>query len=350
MNHIQIGVVAFFVLIFGALIVRYMIDDVKQKKQLKKSFSTESELEVKEIAPVFEEPTQFNELGHNLLDIGADYDEELFSIIDNTDCPFLMDLNPELDILIDLVFKKPIKVKMLPSVAEFTGKPFAYFLLNADRQWVEYTVGQLQMVTGVRLAISLVNLDGVLTEAKIARMIKELLVFANKNNGALRHSYDADTYKALEKKYKLISPIAHKLDLFVITKDELDNIQLNDIATKLNLMSHENKFYLIKNDKVVFEVADEHGNPFSPDKKYNLLKLSLNLHLQKAPLDSFEELCSTVENMMELVELRLLTANKEIVDERLYKQLRSQVTSYVNQSQRKGVEFGDLAIYRIFEV
>lgn len=373
MNEVQIGIIAVVAIVVLVIVIYYIYQENKFKKMIENNFNqatgdvlheekglvfdnddglktgySESHKDISHEAP----PLKQNEINFDPLlgdnpDIPAVATENPFFIeYDKVSFPFLR--SGGLAHIIDIVFEKPTKIKLLPEITQFIQKPADYFILDKASSWQAYQKGQKYVLRGIKLVIELVDRDGVISPLQLENIYSELAKFALHHEGHMRQSDSELEIRRIQQQLRTMKDVELELELFMINREAIDFRHLSKYFNS-NGFVFRNGFFEYKNhDETLFYVADENGKPLNELSAYKVLAIISKLHHHNNPLAVIDKIFGFAEHYMQYFESRLLTTNKMVMSEKEYNALEKQVTNYINSCKRQGVELGSALVKKIF--
>lgn len=285
----------------------------------------------------------------DLLDIPEDSMEAFFVKLDQIPFDYkLAGVSKELDLLIDVVLESPKKMKLLPSVEQYTQKSCRYYIMEKNKEWYEYESGKKYNVEAFRLRVPLIDKEGIINKIQVENIYAELYRFVMQNNAHIRSSDYETQLNNIQTQLKTLKDIELVLELYLITKEELSFNKLNKLLIDCQLVNRGNKYYFEQDGDVLFVVADEKGNPLNSTKSFNKLSIVSYLHLHQNPMQLLDSLFDFSESFMMKIEARMLSTNHQVMGQREYEQLVAYVKNYVNSTVKKNIRLGSDLIKRIF--
>lgn len=320
MSNIQLAIVVISSILICILIIFYLYKDYLYKKQISNTVNNED---------------------HNH---SIESNDEVFDIIDDDYFSFV---DPELDLIIDIVFFKNYKLKFLPHITTYQHSYGYYVYVN--NKWILVDSNDTyNQVKAIRLVVNLIHNDDVLTEHRAYRIVQDLeACFLNKSY--LRHNQFEDSIKPLIPKVKLYSNIEQYIHLLLITREFINYQSLLSIINDHGIVSMNDRLLMLDNNKIVFEVFDENCKPIKADFNANLISFVIPLHLQNKPLESFNKVVDFSADFNSIISARLMTADKQVMNKQLYNSIVRNIQRYTDSCNKKNIELGSPIIARIFD-
>lgn len=374
MNEVQIGIIAVVAVVVLIIIVYYIYQENKFKKMIENNFNQatgdalheekglvfdnddglkngfkESHKDIQiETAPLKQNEIDFDPLLDNNSDMPQAVVENPF-FTDYDKCVFSVKrINNSLVHVIDIVFEKPTKIKLLPEITQFIQKPASYFMLEKSLNWQPYQKGQKYTAKGIKLVIELVDSDGVISQLQLENIHSELAKFALHHEGHIRQSDSELEIRRIQQQLRTMKDVELELELYLINREGTDFRHLSKYFTGNGFVFHNGFFEFCENNEVVFYLADENGKALSELSSHKVLSIISKLHHQTNPLNAIDKLFGFAEHYMQYFESRLLTTNKMVMTEKEYNALEKQVNNYINSCKRQGVELGSTLIKKVF--
>ncbi len=376
MNQVQIAIIALVAVIVLGIVVYYIYQENKFKKIIENNFNQRADDVIhEERGLVFEnqqedlpnsfqaskkdKPLMVQELEINEDDLKFDpllddvrindksEQNSSFNHFDQVQFSYANNINPELDHVIDIVFDKPVKVKAIPEISQYSSKNHVYFLLEKGGNWSIYERGKKYTIEGIKLLINLVDPEGVISELQINNIYNELAKFTLHHDGHIRQTDSELKIRRIQQQLKSLSNIELELGLYMVNKDELSFRNLAKYFESNGFNNNNGVFEYYTNAKIVFSVCDEHGKPFDPKGVYRLFSINSKLHHLENPILAIEKIFDFAEHYMQYFESRLLTTNKLVLSERDYHALEKQVNAYIATAKRQGATLGSSLIKRV---
>ena len=330
MNETQIAIIGLVAVIVITIIGYYLYQENKFKKMVEKNFnqSTNDVLE-QDQGVVFENQatnqkssfqssersveaiqvetnvellatTNLDPLLDGPIEINNPQNDSLFAKYEERKFPYADKISAEFDHVIDIYFAKPVKIKALPEIAQFTNKTLQIYILEKNLGWSLYERAKKYQADGIKVISNIIDSDGLATSLQLNNLYNELSNFASRNNGIIRQ---------------------------------------NDLELELRRIQQQLKH--------VFEIRDENGKPLNESSNYQVLSIFAKLHHHENPLDVINEIFDFAENYMQYFESRMLSTNRMLMTEKEFSALDKQVKNYINQCNRKGLSLGSEIILRV---
>lgn len=282
------------------------------------------------------------------LNIPEDSVEAFFMKLDQLDFPFADEVNPQLDLVIDIVFEEQKKLKILPEITQFTPKYFVCYIMDKDNLWQVFEKGRKYQVKAIKFVVQLLDAEGVISQAQIENIYNELHKFVIKNDAHIRCSDYETSIRSIQEQIKSLNNIELVLELYLLIKDKVGYVTLSKFFNSNSLI--ENKGYLnfIEEQHVLYTLADENQMPLAKNREYNMLSITAKLHLHKDPFHVLDKIFDLGEKVMGHFEARLLTTNKQVITQKEYEQLYDYVKRYVDSARKKHIQLGGDLIKRLF--
>jgi hypothetical protein len=274
--------------------------------------------------------------------------EAFFANIHKVTFPFVSDVSPDLDFIIDIGFEEVKKIKVLPEITQFSNKPYKLYVLDKNNQWSVYNKGEKYAARALKLVVQLVDHEGIISQAQISNIFNELHKFVLQNDA---HIYKSDYEAAIAKiqnQVKHLEKIELNLNLFVILQDSYSYSDLVRFFSSLGLIETNGILQLHENKQIIFSISAENGIALRPGNSYNLLQITASLHKQTDPNHAVEKIFDCAEKIMQSFESRLLTSNKHILGQKDYDAIIHHVKRYVENAKLNGLQIGGELIRRVF--
>lgn len=274
--------------------------------------------------------------------------EAFFANIHKVTFPFAGEITPDLDFIVDIGFEELKKIKILPEITQFTNKPFKFYVLDKNNQWLVFNKGEKYVAQALKLVVWLVDNEGIISQAQLSNIFNELHKFVMQNHA---HIYKSDYETAISKiqgQVKHLEEIELNLSLFIIMQDNYSYSDLLRFFSGLGLVDNKGIFQLCENNRQIFNISAENGAAFSAGNLYNLLQITASLHKQKDPNYAVEKIFDYAEKIMHNFEARLLTSNKHILGQKDYDAIIHHVKRYMDNAKLNGLELGGELINRVF--
>ena len=278
----------------------------------------------------------------------VDSTEAFFFQLDQVDFTFSSAIDTELDLVIDIVFESICKIKIFPDITQFTNKEFSIYVLEKNHVWNHFEKGQKYYAKALKIVINFIDHEGIITNVQIENIYHELHKFVINNNGHIRCSDYEKRLQIIQEQSLLYKKIELNLELYLVIKKPLDYSTLNKAFTKYGLVYKNEIFYCIENEKILFSIANADQTTIKPGYEYNMLSIRSNLHFQNNPLQILDKIFDVCEDFFVQFESRLLTTNKQIINQREYQQLCNYLINYTESNQKKGIKLGSPLVYRMF--
>lgn len=287
-------------------------------------------------------------LGEGVPDVPEDSVEAFFVKLDQFDFGFIQDINREFDLVIDIVFEEPKKLKILPEITQFTHKYFIFYVMDKDNVWQIFEKGKKYQVKALKLVVQLVDNEGVISQAQIENIYNELHKFVVKNDAHIRCSDYEKNILNIQEQIKLLNNIELTLELYLLSKDKIQYSALNKFFVNNGLNQLSGIFSFMEDKNALFTIANENQGLLSNKDEYNLLSVTAKLHLHKDPLYVLDKIFELSEKFMQQFESRLLTTNKQVISQKEYDQLYDYVKRYADSARKKRIQLGGDLIRRLF--
>ncbi len=394
MNPVQIAIIAGVVIIILLTLIYYWYDDIKFKRKVENNFNqmTKDVLQQEQplvldsidrgIEPIailqkdvhfdndpllgnakpihkimpksIEEPTHVFE--HNVENMPLEIVEEVpedsveafFVKLDKLEFPYTKEINHDLDLVIDIVFEEPKKLKVLPDITQYTHKYFTFYVLNKDNQWQVFEKGPKHTLNALKLVIQLVDKEGVINQAQIANIYNELHKFVISNDAHIRCCDYEAKIERIQEQIKPLNNIELVLGLYLLLKDKQPIQTLNKFMLNYGGVNEQGIFIFGNKITPIFIISDENGNELEAGKEYNLLAIEAKLHLHANPLEIVDKIFDFSEHFMTQFESRVLSTNKQVLMQKDYDRLYSHVKNYAESAARKHILLGSALIKRLF--
>ena len=363
MNSIQMAIIVFIVLIILFTLGYYWYDDARFKKRVENNFNQSTKdalIDEPKRATVFDsvDPNQedrFQILQKDIAnkDIFADAVpddsvEAFFVKLDQVTFPFTEGVSERFDLVIDIVFEEPKKLKILPEIGQFTHKYFVFYVLSKNNLWEVCEKGKKYQALALKLVVQLVDGEGVISQAQIHNIYNELRTFVINNHAHIRCSEYEIAVKHIQEQMKLLNNVELILDLYLLTLDKLDFATISKFLKANDFIEDNGIFHYMMNNNLLFTIADEAHNPLKNSDEYNTLSIVAKLHLNSDPLFVVDKIFDLGEKFMETFESRILTSNKQVITQKEYTQLYNYVKNYTDSMHKKNIELGGTLMTRLF--
>lgn len=384
MNPVQLVIIAIVVFLIIVLLGYFWYQEIKFKKLVESNFNHKTEDVIEESQPLvldgvnsLELALKPNKLEKDIFkpvhskepnldslfkstksepaedtkveeDYPADSLEAIFAGINKLPFPYKDEVNVTLDYIIDIAFEEPIKIKLLPDIAQYTHKHYTVYLLDKHDNWQIFEKGNKYFVKAIKYVVELVDKTGIVSQAQVSNIYNELFKFVLQNMGHIQHSdYDASIYK-IQQQVKYLPEMKLDLELYLILQTGADFNTLANFFMSNNFTNISGKFNYINNGVTEFIISDESGNPLERGINYKYLRITSNLHFVPKPLQVIEDIFDLADRFMAQFESRILTTNKQLFSEREYMSLTRYISNYENNAKKFGVELGGELIRRLF--
>lgn len=331
MSNVQLAVVLIISAIVCFLIIFYLYKDYLYKKQFMRH--GEGKLE-----------SSLDNESSGELSQGSAVNDMVFNIIDDNYFSFV---DPELDLVVDIVFFKNYKLKFLPNISTYQHNYTYYVCVGDTWQPVNHTNGY-NNVKAMRLVVSLIHNGTVLTEHRALRIVQELeACFLDK--AYFRHNQFKNNIESLTNKVKLYSNIEQYLHLMIVTREFLNYQSLVDFAERHGFQNINGRLVMTEGNNKVFEILDENCKPITSSFNANLISIILPLHLQSNPMDSFNKVIDFAADFNNFINSRLMASNKQVMNDQLYNSISRNIQRYIDSCRKKNIELGAPIIVRMFD-
>lgn len=332
MNNIQLAVVLLISAIVCFLIIFYLYKDYLYKKQFIKANNNNldnTDLDT-ESSELMNQDSNVNDVVFNIIN------EDYFSFVD-----------PELDLVVDIVFFKNYKLKFLPNISTYQHK-FTYYVCIGD-SWTEVAHSNgYNNVRAIRLVVSLIHKGDVLTEHRSLRIVQELeACFLDK--AYFRHNQFENNIDLLNNKVKLYSNVEQYLQLMIITREFLNYQSLASFAERHGIQEVNGKLVMLHEGRKLFEILDENCKPIGPGFNSNLISIIMPLHLQVNPLESFNKVVDFAADFNNFIASRLMISPKQVMNDQFYNSISRNLQRYMDSCKKKNIEIGSPIIARMFD-
>lgn len=299
--------------------------------------------------PIEQAELSFDDVPSKVHEHPSDSVEAFFAAIHQVPFPFGNDVSIDIDVVVDIGFEEPIKLKVIPNIAEFTNKPFKVYVLTKNREWYIFEKGQkLVGVRALKFVVQLIDNEGLISQTQVERVFSELHRFAMQNHAYI---YKPDYLVSIDKlktQMSYLEKIVLNLKLFLILNVNHSYLELSKYLHGVGLVESAGVFSSVDSHGELFTITDESGEKLQNGKSYNLLQISSNLHLHKNPNAVIEKIFDFAENFMMHYESRLLTTNKKVLSQKDYNQIIKHVEQYVEGAKTYDIELGGRLIRRLF--
>jgi hypothetical protein len=289
----------------------------------------------------------FMEPQHTEIDVPADSTEAFFVQLQKTPFQFSDLVNTNFDLVIDIVFEEPKKLKIFPEITQFTHKLFTAYVLTKNNEWQIFEKGQKYSATALKLVIQLIDYDGLISETQIDNIYNELHLFVIKNDAHIKCSDYKTSILNIQNKLKLYHNSINNLEMYIALHDKLNYNKLKNSLIDYGLVFQEGVFNYIEHGKVLFSVFSHDKQNFAINSEYNLLLIVAKLHLYHDPLHIFNKIFDIFEQFTLKFDSRILKNDKTVITEGEYTQLYNSINNYVIQSKSKAIDLGGVLMHRI---
>lgn len=376
MNPIQIAIIAFVVIVILLTLGYYWYDDARFKKKVENNFNQSTkDILVEDNKPTIldgidaskESPDKFmqkdfaalealdtvqNSEEHKIeepaIPVPEDSVEAFFVKFDKIDFPYINQVNKDLDLVVDIVFEEPKKLKILPEITQFTHKPFVFYILEKDNNWQTFEKGKKYFVKAIKLVVQIIDKEGIISQAQIANIYQELHKFVINNDAHIRCSDYEQNISNIQEQIKQLNNIELILDLFFLLKEKQPFTLLAKFFKENGGFENNGTFDFMEKNNVLFSIANENLSALDNKGEYNKLAIMAKLHTYEKPIYVLDKIFDLGERFMQTFESRILTANKQVVGQREYDQLYSFVKNYSDSAEKKKIKLGSELIKRIF--
>ncbi len=281
------------------------------------------------------------------IEIPEDSAEAFFVKVDAVEFPFAKSIDTDCDLVVDIVFEEIKKIKVLPEITQFTNKPFVFYVLDKDNHWQDFERGHKYAVKALKLILPLVDKDGVISQAQVANIYNELHKFVIQNDAHIRHSDYETSINNIQNQMRYFNELELDLELYLILKEKTSYANIARFFNGLGLVETNGKFICNENGATLFSISDGNEQNLQHGFEFQLLSLSSSLHFQPDPKSAIERILDYSERFMRQFESRLLTANKQIFEQKDYDSLSRYVSTYVQEAEKHGIKLGSKLIFRI---
>ncbi len=332
MNNVQLAVVLIISAIVCLLIIFYLYKDYLYKKQFMQHNQVSTDVGLCD-----------NDSASNMLQ-NINENDMAFNVIDDNYFNFV---DPELDLVVDIVFFKSYKLKFLPNISTYQHH-YTYYICVGD-SWMPVThTNGYNNVKAMRLVVSLIHNGTILTEYRALRIVQELeACFLDK--AYFRHNQFEHNIQSLNNKIKLYANVEQYLHLMIITREFLSHQALSDFADRHGFKNINGRFVMFDDNIKLFEILDENCKPITNDFNANLISIILPLHLQHNPMDSFNKVIDFAADFNNFINSRLMAANKQVMNDQLYNSISRNIQRYIDSCKKKNIELGAPIIARMFD-
>lgn len=390
MNPIQIAIIAFVVIVILLTLGYYWYDDAKFKKKVEDNFNQAT----KDVLTDNNKATIFDSIDSNasnippimqkdvapkrsasvdpildgaapeldileevvlapipapapVIEVPEDSLEAFFVKLDKIDFNYANEVKDEYDLVVDIVFEEPKKLKILPEVTQFTHKSFEFYILEKDNVWQIYEKGKKYYAKAIKLVVQLVDKDGIISQAQIENIYNELYKFVINNDAHIRCSDYETAIRQIQEQIKLLGNIELVLELYLLTKERLSYAALGKFLNNNGFVDNQGVYDYVENNQSVFSISSENQAPLQLNGEYTTFAIVAKLHLHEKPLLVLDQIFDIGEKFMGEFESRILTTNKQVIGQREYDQLYTYVKNYADSAQKKQVRLGGVLIRRL---
>ena len=400
MNPVQIGIIAFVVVVILLTLAYYWYDDIKFKRKVEDNFNQATRDVINEDnrslvldgfdrgASVIEKPI----LQKDIEPVNTNNSDPLLGDFQKADIPveetkiasipvveeefvepqptepvpedsaeaFFVKLDKiefdykgsgikrDLDLIVDIVFEDLAKLKILPEITQFTHKPFVFYVLEKDNTWYEFEKGRKYVAKALKLVVQLVDKEGVISQAQIANIYNELHKFVISHDAHIRCSDYQLKIERIQEQVKLFKNIELVLELYLLTREKMPTRTLSKFLTGEGLVDNHGVFVFSDNNIPLFTISAEDGRELEAGSEYNKLSIVSKLHLHANPIAVVDKIFDFGERFMTQFESRMLSTNQQVLTQREFDQLYSYVKSYKDSADKKQIKLGSSLIKRIF--
>jgi hypothetical protein len=272
--------------------------------------------------------------------------EAIFIKLDKITFPY-DEINQTLDYIVDIVFEEPKKIKFIPEVAQYTHNSIKVYVLDKNNQWHKYVKTTKYVAYALKIAVDMVNSEGVINHIQITNIYNELRKFVLQNNAHIRQSDYSSALTAIHNQIRHIPKIKLDLELFLILKDKTSYTNLNNFFLQNGFTELNGQFNFTENNKPLFNINDEYNRGLQLGNSYELLLITAKLHLATAPDVVIERIFDIAEKFMQQFESRLLTTNRQVFTAHDYSNLNRHIVNYVQNAEKNNIELGGQLMHRI---
>ena len=304
--------------------------------------------------PNLDMPTSINENASDTLDESLAEDsypddsvEALFAEIKQIPFPFADEVSNSLDYVVNIVFEEPLKIKVLPDVASYTQKHYRIFILDSNNNWHIHEKTNKHNTLGLKVVVNLVDKNGIINQAQIENLYKELFKFTMQHQGFIEQSdYQRSIVKTSDQ-VKFLSQEKLELELFIVLKNLVDYTSLANFFALNGFKKNDGRFHYLEDNYTQYVITNEDNHDIAEGGSYNLLRIVAYLHFVPAPKLVVDNIFDFLERFMEKFESRVLTTNRAVFGEREYNGLIRHVNSYVNNAKKHEIELGGDLVRRL---
>lgn len=397
MNPIQIGIIAFVVVVILLTLAYYWYDDIKFKRKVEDNFNqatrdvlneeksvvldgfehgseTKSnkilqkdietvsfdtsdpllgdlqkvETKVAPAAPVPVIEEEFVE-SQPSEPVPEDSAEAFFVRLDKIEFDYKgLEVKRDLDLIVDIVFEAPTKLKILPEITQFTHKSFVFYVLDKDNVWCEFEKGKKYIAKALKLVVQLVDKEGVISQPQIANIYNELHKFVISHDAHIRCSNYQLKIERIQEQIKLFKNIELVLELYLLTREKISTRMLSKFLISEGLVDNQGIFIFSDNNIPLFTISAEDGRELEAGSEYNKLAIVSKLHLHSNPIAVVDKIFDFGERFMTQFESRMLSTNQQVLTQREFDQLYNHVKNYKDSAEKKQIKLGSSLIKRIF--
>lgn len=273
--------------------------------------------------------------------------EAFFVNLDKIDFPFSNEINPKLDIIFDIVFEEPQKIKSLPDIAQYAQKQYAIYILEPKAGWIKYEKRGKHTINAIKIKIELVDKDGLINQAQIENIYNQLYSFVLQYHGHIRNSNYHHAITEIQNYLAHLDEIELVLQLYLVLRDATTYNNLHKFLQHEGLKLEDGYFLSTCGDEINFVIADENDQAFKSNQTYSMLSLNASLHFHSDPRMAIDCLFDFAEKFMGAFDSRILSSNKQVFSERDYESLDRHINSYLTNAKKNGLVLGSDIIYRL---
>lgn len=259
-----------------------------------------------------------------------------------------LEIKRDLDLIVDIVFEDPAKLKILPEITQFTHKHFVFYVLDKDNMWSEFAKGKKYVAKALKLVVQLVDKEGVISQAQIANIYNELHKFVISHDAHIRCSNYQLKIERIQEQVKLFKNLELVLELYLLTREKISTRGLSKFLTGEGLVDNQGVFVFSDNKTPLFTISAEDGRELEPGSEYNKLAIVSKLHLHANPIAVVDKIFDFGERFMTQYESRMLSTNQQVLTQREFDQLYNYVKNYKDSAEKKQIKLGSSLIKRIF--
>ncbi len=394
MNPIQIGIIAFVVIVILLTLAYYWYDDIKFKRKVEDNFNQATrdvlnedqsvvldgfehgsegipnkilqkdielgdssssdpllgfqKVETKVVATT---PTAEEEFVEPQSDepVPEDSAEAFFVKLDKIEFDYKgLEIKRDLDLIVDIVFEDSSKLKILPEITQFTHKHFVFYVLDKDNIWSEFEKGKKYVAKALKLVVQLVDKEGIISQAQIANIYNELHKFVISHGAHIRCSNYQLKIERIQEQIKLFKNIELVLELYLLTREKISTRMLSKFLIGEGLVDNQGIFIFSDNNIPLFTISAEDGRELEAGNEYNKLGIVSKLHLHSNPIAVVDKIFDFGERFMTQFESRMLSTNQQVLTQREFDQLYNYVKNYKDSAEKKQIKLGSSLIKRIF--